>query len=146
MNAPKDYECTCSMCENLAIEAEVSTGSHIISAFVLIGSIVLCAFLIFGCANKAYADNWTDEEVVNAIYKTENSKKYPYGIKSIKCNTVAECRQICLNSVRNARKRWAKAGKPEDFITFMGRRYSPPETNPNWVRLVNYFLRKARTT
>lgn len=105
-----------------------------------IGALLLLIFLGAVCASAE--ESYTDEQIVNAIGKAENSIKYPYGIKSIKCNTPQECRQICLNSVRNAKKRWARAGKPEDFITFMGRRYSPPATNPNWVRLVKYFLAK----
>jgi len=85
----------------------------------------------------------TDLEILNANKKTENSKKYPYGIKSINTyGNEAYARQICLNSIRKAKKRWEAAGKPEDFISYMGKRYAPPTQNPNWVRLVHYFLEK----
>ena len=86
--------------------------------------------------------SYEDIEIVEAIGKAENSVKFPYGIKSIDTHGNKDyARKICLNSVRNAKKRWIKAGKPEDFIVFMGRRFSPPSINPNWVRLVKYFLK-----
>lgn len=107
---------------------------------VIVAGLVLC--LIGGCQ---VAHAYTDEQIVRAIGKAENSKKFPYGVKSIKCQG-NECRQICLNSVRNAKKRWQKAGNPGDFIVFMGRRYSPPNINPNWVGLVKFFLNKERST
>ena len=89
-------------------------------------------------------EGFTDTQIVNAIYKAEGEikTKFPYGIKSIKCSGEIECRKICFNSVRNGRARWEKAGKPVDLITFIGKRYSPPDINPNWVRLVKYFLNK----
>ena len=86
--------------------------------------------------------SYTNQDLANAIFKAENSVKYPYGIKSIDTHGNKDyAHKICLNSVRNAKKRWIKAGKPEDFIVFMGRRFSPPSINPNWVRLVKYFLK-----
>ena len=101
-------------------------------------------FILTATAGVGQAENtiagYTVDQYVSAIGKAENSKKFPYGIKSIKCSGEAECRQICHNSVVNANKRWIKAGKPDDFVIFMGRRYSPPDINPNWVRLVKYFL------
>lgn len=82
--------------------------------------------------------------IVDAIGKTEHSVKYPFGIKSIDTHGDAVyARRICLNSVRNAWKRWQTAGKPGDFIRFMGVRYSPPARNPNWVPLVHFFLEAA---
>ena len=83
----------------------------------------------------------TDSQIVEAIGKAENSVKYPYGVKSINTHgNKAYARQICLNSVRNARKRCVG----QDLIVCMGKRYSPPDINPNWVRLVKYFLEKGR--
>jgi len=88
-------------------------------------------------------DKYSDDEIVEAIGKAENSEKFPYGVKSIDTHGDKErARKICLNSVRNGRSRWIAAGKPDDLIVFIGRRYSPPDVNPNWVRLVKYFLQK----
>ncbi len=88
------------------------------------------------------------EEIVNverlaaAIYKAEGGDKtsHPYGILAHYKHTTP--RQACINSINNNYKRWIKAGMPEDFIVFMGRRYSPPAINPNWVKLVKYFYNK----
>lgn len=93
----------------------------------------------------------SDNAVVDAIYKAEggNKTRYPYGIKSIPCKTEQKCREICLNSVRNAKKRWIKAGSKGDFIEFMSRRYCPinaPDdngTNKFWSKNVKYFLAKG---
>lgn len=112
---------------------------------------------------SAWADKpsheYSDEEIVEAIGKAENSVKYPYGIKSLKYEDRSDrslskkdwAKMICLNSIRNARKRWEKAGKPEDFIFFMSRRFCPinaPDDpngfNVNWKRNVHYFLRRRK--
>jgi len=123
---------------------EQDIGFFLMSLFFVIGF-----WFVFSVLGVAHADTlingYTVDQYVDAIGKTENSKKFPYGIKSIKCHGESECRQICRNSVVNANKRWIKAGKPEDFVTFMGRRYSPPDINPNWVRLVKHFLKKDKT-
>ena len=95
---------------------------------------------------NAYAGEYSNSEIANAIYKTENSKRYPYGVVSINTKgNEAYARRICLNSISNNRKRWVKAGRPEDFIIFMGRRYCPPKVhslNSNWVRNVKHFLER----
>ena len=105
----------------------------------------ICLFLsLMGLFWAIPAQAYTDNQLADAIYRAEGGTKtrFPYGVRSIKCDTKEECQQICLNSIKNAKKRWLKAGKPEDFIVFMGRRYSPPNINPHWVRLVKYFLTK----
>ena len=43
-----------------------------------------------GCAQAE--ENWTDEEIVNAIRKAEGT--WTYGIKSVKCETEKECQKI----------------------------------------------------
>jgi hypothetical protein len=106
--------------------------------------ILATILLILFCQSLARAESWTDDQIADAIYKAENSKKYPYGVKSINTyGNIAYARKICLNSIKNAKKRYIKAGCKGDFIAFMGQRYSPPSTNPNWVRLVHYFLKKG---
>ena len=90
---------------------------------------------------------FTDNQIADAIYKAENSKAHPYGIKSIDTHGNKDnARKICLNSIKNAKARWAKAGSKGDFISFMGQRYSPPAINPNWVKLVHWFLNQAQNT
>ena len=104
---------------------------------------LLFILLMVYLMGTAKAEEWTDNQIANAIYRTENSIKYPYGIKSVKTmGNATFARKVCLNSIRNARKRYSKAKCQGDFIAFMGLRYSPPNINPNWVRLVHHFLSK----
>lgn len=106
-------------------------------------TILIILFLFIGLC---YGDEIDFDKMVDAIGKAENSEKYPYGIKSIdtKGDSVY-ARQICYNSVRNNYKRWIVAGKPKDFISFMGDRYCPSiahSLNKNWVKNVTYFYNK----
>jgi hypothetical protein len=84
--------------------------------------------------------------LADAIYKAENSKKYPYGIKSVKCVGEAECRRICINTIKNNVKRWEKSveqGDTRDYLTFLWHRYCPPSAhalNKNWLKNVIRFL------
>ena len=132
----------------------IPTGRKLLFADVLI----LCLAFTFSSFSLLYGgqreglkagdcSDYSDTEIVNAIGKAENSKKYPYGIKSIDTKGNAEyARKICFNSVRNGRKRWEQAGKPDDLITFISRRYCPinaPDdngTNKFWVKNVKGFL------
>ncbi|TBR16975.1 hypothetical protein EPO66_03605 [bacterium] len=98
--------------------------------------------------NKEY----TDEQIVEAIKRAENSKKYPYGIKSINTHgDEAYARKICFNTVKNNRARFAKQTKYTDFIEFLGSRYcpigaadDPTGLNKNWVKNVKYFLENKK--
>ena len=123
-----------------------STCPDLLKFYTVAGiGLILVLFLCF--ISLAHADQeYSDEQIANAIWYAEGGNKtnFPFGILSVKCEGYDACRRICLNSIRNAKKRWEKAGKPEDFIVFMGRRYSPPDINPNWVRLVKYFLEKNK--
>ena len=108
---------------------------------------ILLVALLLGFTTMARADDYTDEQIVNAIYIIEGGAKatFAYGIRSVKYSTIAEARKICFNSVRNGRKRWIKASKPYDLITFIGMRYCPTNTHPlnaNWVKNVKACLRK----
>jgi len=86
--------------------------------------------------SNAYA--YTTDQLANAIYKAENSKAHPYGILTHYKHTSP--RQACINTIRHALKKWDGKG---DFIVFLGKTYSPPDINPNWVRLVKYFLERG---
>jgi hypothetical protein len=48
-------------------------------------------------------------------------------------------------------KRWQDAGKPSDFITFLGNRYAPPNVkndpkalNRHWIKNVKYWVNKLK--
>jgi len=101
--------------------------------------------IIFLSLRVACAFAFTDDQVANAIYKAENSKKYPYGIKSIDTHSDENyARKICLNTIRNHRKRHSNHKCNFDFIECLGNRYSPPKAhklNENWVKNVKYLLK-----
>lgn len=115
---------------------------------VMIVSLLLCM--------ESYADTceeasgYTCNEIVDAIYVAEggNSTKYPFGIMSVKCDGYAECRQVCLNTVRNNVKRWKVAvteGDNRDYLTFLWHRYCPPtehSLNKHWKKNVEQVLRR----
>jgi hypothetical protein len=152
--APLDYPCeSCSICENESIEREIARNDRwekvqIVALCVLAYAVLFVA----GCQGTAHA--YTDEQIVNAIYRAEGGEKakYPYGIRSIKCESKEECKRICANTVRNNRKRFARnAGGSKDFISFLGKRYCPigasndPQgLNKNWEKNVRYFLARAK--
>ena len=120
--------------------------------WILVIAILLGAFLGLVIEACFGAEEYTDEEIVTAIWHSEGGEKAkkPFGILSVPCEGYDSCRQICLNTVRNNRKRYAKQSKYNDFIEFLGSRYAPTENcpndpkglNSNWIRNVLYFLRK----
>ena len=96
----------------------------------------------------AQAQEYTNDQIVNAIYKAEGGTKtkHPYGILTHYKNTTP--RQACLNTIAHARCDWN--GK-EDFIRFLQKRYAPigvlndPKgLNRNWYNNVIHFLKKER--
>lgn len=100
----------------------------------------LLLILLLTFSGCQIANAYTNEEIANAIYKTEGGAHthHPYGVMK-KFNHTSP-RQACMNTINSARKRWDGNG---DFIVFLGKTYSPPSINPNWVRLTNYFLKKG---
>jgi hypothetical protein len=111
--------------------------------FILLIIILLASKLVS-------AENYTNEQIADAIYLAEGGSKakVPYGIYSVKVNSIEEARRVCLNTIKNNRKRFAKQSKYSDFIEFLGSRYAPigvkndPKgLNKYWVRNVKYFLK-----
>lgn len=120
---------------------------------VLAFGLIMSGIFILLYVGKAHAE-YTDEQIVNAIYKAEGGDhaEYPYGIRSVSCGTRDECRKICRNTVKNNRLRYAQYGKKShpDFITFLASRYcpvgagnDPKNLNKNWIKNVRYFLNEA---
>ena len=110
---------------------------------------MIIGFLLLTTVANAYSD----EQIVNAIYKAEGGAKaqYFYGIRSIECSGDTECRKICSNTVRNNRKRFADYGFKDypDYISFLASRYCPVGAdndphglNKNWEKNVRFYLEK----
>lgn len=114
---------------------------------ILIG-VVICFAIFCVIVVWAGADNWTDTEIADAIYKTEGGAKakVPYGILSVKVKNEAEARRVCLNTIRNQRKRHASHQCGKEFLDCLSDRYCPPSVDPKgnkaWKRNMRYFLAK----
>jgi len=90
-----------------------------------------------------------EERLLMAIYKAEggHETKYPFGIRSVTCDGYADCRQVCLRTVRNNIKRWHDSGRKVDYLTFLRNRYCPLDAqndptglNSHWLKNVKWFL------
>lgn len=118
---------------------------------VCIGLLVGIVLLISSCS-IAHADTINPEKLADAIYRAEGGAKaqYPYGIRSVKCDTVAECRKICINTIKANVRRWNKYGHRthDSFLAFLASRYAPVKNatndpkklNRHWLKNVSYFL------
>jgi hypothetical protein len=101
--------------------------------------LITASLLACAIANAAHPN---PERLADAIYRAEGGKKAraPYGVLSVKVRDEAHARRITLNSINNNWTRWEKAGKPGEFIKFMGLRWCPPSADPqghtNWVKNV----------
>ena len=110
---------------------------------------VIAMVVMFACA--VWASEYSDTDIVNAIYKIEGSTKaqYLYGIRSVKYSNEAEARRICMNTVRNNRVRFTKQSKYKDYLSFLASRYCPVNcdndrgTNKFWLRNLKYWLEKG---
>ena len=109
-------------------------------------ALVLALCLAHSCVQGA-----TNEEICEAIYRTEGSEhaSKPYGILSVPCDSKESCKVICLNTIRNNRKRYADYGYKEydTYLEFLGSRYAPPEIHPLnkfWLSNVLFYLRKYK--
>ena len=109
--------------------------------------ILFClVFIISGyLCYKLCAQDYTNEQIADAIYKTEGGDraKVPYGVLSIKTN---DPRGVCINTIKKQRIRHKKHDCNSDFITCLGNRYCPVSSdskgNKNWVKNVKYFLNR----
>lgn len=81
---------------------------------------------------------YTCSQLADAIYKVENSKKYPYGIMKQYKNTSP--RQACLNTINSRLKKWLKTDQETDFIDYLGQTYSE---NPSWSAMVRSVLKRG---
>lgn len=102
---------------------------------------------VFSCRSAETIDPDRLSSIVAAIFIAEggHATRYPYGIKSIPTKSRSHAKRICENTVRNTHTKWADAGKPGDFIKFLGTKYCPPSEDPvghdNWVRNVTKLAR-----
>jgi hypothetical protein len=113
-------------------------------------------YLLLVCLLALSAFAYTDEQIADAIYLAEGGAKakVPFGILSVKCDGYDDCRQVCLNTIRNNRKRYADYGykQYDTYLEFLASRYAPigasndpTNLNKNWLKNVKYFLLDKKT-
>jgi len=113
-------------------------------------TILIVGACLIGSCKVVHAQEFSDTQIANAIRKAEGT--WTYGIKTVTCNSEAECRKVTLRTIRNNRIRFRKFGyrKYSNFINFLGSRYCPigatndPEgLNRNWIKNVTFFLKEG---
>lgn len=96
---------------------------------ITITFLALLLLLAFGTWSYVHAADYTDDQIVSAIYKAEGGDKtrHPFGILSVECDGYEECRRICMNTVHNNRARFESYGHltHNDYLSFLASRYCP---------------------
>ena len=116
--------------------------------------LAVVALLVTVVLSSCFADS-NAEGLADAIFLAEGGYKatYLYGIRSVKYDTEAEARQICLNTIRNNEKRYADYGykKYDTYLEFLASRYCPINAdndprglNQNWLKNVKYYYKGAK--
>ena len=84
--------------------------------------------------------------LADAIFRQENSVKFPYGIKSIPTHSdKVYARRICLNTINHQYRNYVKAGSKGDFIDYLcdvGHYTTTEQTE--WKHNVKYFYARAK--
>ena len=96
--------------------------------------------------NNCYGEDFI---ILLAIRRAENGGKgKEFGVKHKKAwNTDLDTQAgWCAATIVKTRMRWRAAGRPLDFITYLGNRYCPAsidfQGNINWKRNVKYFYER----
>ena len=99
--------------------------------------------------NNCYGDNFW---ILLAIRKAEDGGPgREFGIMNPKADNLDKQAGWAAATIVKNRARWVKAGKPGDFIKFLGSKYAPigAENDPtglnaNWVRNVSHWYKKFK--
>ena len=94
------------------------------------------------CVPNSMAE-YSKEEICSVVYVIEGKEKarQPFGIETIECETYEKCEQICLNTIRNNKVRFKNQTEEKDFLTFLAKRYCPPNWKA-WLNNLNFYLEK----
>ena len=104
---------------------------------------LLLLILFLFLSSSIYAQNYSAQEICNIIYVIEGKEqaRQPYGIETIKCNSKKDCKQICLHTINNNIKRFKNQSKENDFLTFLAKKYCPPNWKI-WLKNLKWYLDK----
>jgi len=104
--------------------------------------------LLLVAGNVHAEEYYSNEAIAEAIFWAEGGyhTHWPYGIKSVYCKGIDECKQICLNTIQNNRVRYSEYGHKEykDYLSFLASRYCPLSDDgcENWLPNVRSLLKK----
>jgi len=106
----------------------------------------VCASELDTIVKAAIRNKCTGREnfrILLAIRLQENGEPgLEFGIMHPDANDLDSQAGWAAATIVKNRQRWLRAGRPGDFITFLGMRYCPPsvdlEGHKNWVRNVTY--------
>jgi len=90
--------------------------------------------------------NGPDFRILLAIRRQENGPPgLEFGIMHPDANDLDSQAGWAAATIVKNRRRWLRAGRPHDFITFLAHRYCPPSVDPvghrNWIKNVRYFAK-----
>jgi len=134
------------------IPAFTATLTALFSMLLII--VLLIVMLCSLMTKPAEIKDYSDDQIANAIYLAEGGEKakVPFGILSVECEGFDACRRVCLNTIRNNRKRYADYGYKDydTYLEFLASRYAPlnadndpQHLNKHWLKNVLYFLEKG---
>lgn len=110
---------------------------------------ILAIMVILSFGKISYAEeDYTNEAIAEAIFWAEGGyhTHWPYGIKSVYCKGIEECKEVCLNTIENNRARYSEYGHREykDYLSFLASRYCPTSVDgcENWLPNVRSLLKK----
>jgi hypothetical protein len=114
--------------------------------FKFLLKLIICFFIcLLLSIDNVYPCEYTKEEICSAIWIIEGGEKASqhYGInpKYIKCDTKKECQRICFNTVENNKIRFKNQTKEKDYLTFLAKRYCPPNWK-TWLKNLKFYLEK----
>lgn len=104
------------------------------------------ALLIYNCLiSISYGQEYSAKQICDCIWIIEGGDKanQHYGInpKYIKCDTKDGCERICFNTVKNNRVRFKEQHAEKDFLTFLAKRYCPPNWKV-WLKNLMFYLQR----
>lgn len=150
-NSHLEEYCSCCYCK-----PRRATTSHGLIYAMILGILTLFFVLVFCIAAHAEPDcqtvtNYNCTQIVDAIYKVENSKAHPYGIMAKYKHTTP--RQACFNTVYHLLRDFWKDeyyGADGDFLHYLAVSYAPigvsndpTGLNRNWERNLRFMLQKG---
>lgn len=128
-------------------------------AMIKIRILLTLAVLAFSGCDQPPAFAYSDEQLAMAIYHAEGgaAAQYPFGIRSVPCDSYANCKVVCKTTIKHNRRRFAHDGykRYATYLDYLAHRYCPSEgrnltpaerrLNKNWTSNVKYYLKKEQS-